>query len=51
VVWRTGVPEGDDSDLEMDCGAVKNGNLDTRNQSALPRKKMNLCQYSGLTRL
>ena len=32
-------------------GPVKNGDMDARNQPALPPEKVYLCQYSGLTRL
>ena len=38
-------------DIEMDSGTVKDGDMDTRDEPALSSKKVNLCQYSGLTRL
>jgi hypothetical protein len=34
----------------MDSGALKDGDMDSRNQPALPPEKVNLCQYSGPTR-
>jgi hypothetical protein len=37
-------------DLERDREPVKNGDMDTRNQPALPSEKVILCQYPGLTR-
>jgi hypothetical protein len=41
---------GDDNDIEMDSGTVKDGDVDPGNHQALPREEMNLCQYSGLKR-
>jgi len=41
---------GDDHDIEMDSGEVEDGDMDPRNQPALPPEKVNLCQYSGPTR-
>ena len=40
---------GDDDDLEMDCPALKDGDVDARRQPAAPRQRMNLCHYLGLT--
>jgi hypothetical protein len=45
------IASGNDNDVEMDGGSVKNGDMDARNQPALPSEKINLCQYSGLTPL
>ena len=42
------IAAGDDNDVEMDGGPVKDGDMDPRGQPALPPEKMNLCQYSGL---
>jgi hypothetical protein len=42
---------GCQSGPEMKSVNSENCATPLRNQSALPRKKMNLCQYSGLTRL
>ena len=38
---------GADNDVEMDGGPVKDGDVDSRGQPALPPEKANLCQYSG----
>jgi hypothetical protein len=38
---------GADNDVEMDGGPVKDGDMDSRGQPALPPEKVNLCQYSG----
>jgi hypothetical protein len=45
------VPAGDDDDVAMDCGPVKDGGMDPREQPALPCEEVTLCQYPGLTRL
>ena len=34
----------------MDRGSVKDGDVDTRSEPALPSDEVSLCQYSGLTR-
>ena len=44
------IAAGGDNDVEMDGGPVKDGDMDSRDQPALPPEKANLCQYSGLTR-
>jgi hypothetical protein len=41
------IAAGDDNDIEMDGGPVKNGDRDSCGQPALPPEAMNLCQYSG----
>jgi hypothetical protein len=41
------IAAGADNDVEMDGGPVKDGDMDSRNQPALPPEKVNLCQYSG----
>src|ERR1039458_6989241 len=41
------IAAGADNDIEMDGGPVKDGDMDSRNQPALPPEKVNLCQYSG----
>lgn len=48
---RPPVAAGDDNDVEMDRGTVKDGNMDACDEPALPLEEVNLCQYSGLTRL
>jgi hypothetical protein len=40
------IAAGDDNDIEMDGGPVKNGDRDSCGQPALPPEAMNLCQYS-----
>src|SRR6266446_3251659 len=42
---------GDDDDITIDRGSVKDGDLDPRGEPALPSEELGLCQYSGLTRL
>ena len=42
---------GDDNEIAMDRGSVKDGDLATRSEPALPSDELSLCQYSGLTRL
>jgi hypothetical protein len=42
------IAAGGDNDIEMDGGPVKDGDMDSRGQPALPPEKVNLCQYSGL---
>ena len=42
---------GDDDDITMDRGSVKDGDLHPRGEPALPSEELGLCQYSGLTRL
>jgi hypothetical protein len=37
------VAAGDDDDLEMNRGPVKDGDMDARGQPALPPEKVNLC--------
>ena len=44
---RTAVAAGNDNDIEMDSGSVKDGDMDACDQPALPPEKVNLCQYSG----
>jgi hypothetical protein len=39
-----------DNDIEMAGGSVQNADMDSDEQSAIPPEKVNLCQYSGLTR-
>jgi hypothetical protein len=41
--------QGDDGDVEMDCGTAENGNLDLRREPALSHYEVNLCKYLGLT--
>ena len=48
---RPAIAAGDDNDVEMDGGPVKNGDMDSRGQPALPSGKVKLCQYPGLNRL
>jgi hypothetical protein len=45
------IAAGDDNDVEMDGGPVKDGDMDSRGQPALPPEKANLCQNSGPNRL
>ena len=42
---------GDDDDITMDRGSVKDGDLEPCGEPALPSEGLGLCQYSGLTRL
>jgi hypothetical protein len=39
------IAAGGDNDVEMDGGQVKDGDMDSRGQPALPPEEMNLCQY------
>jgi hypothetical protein len=39
---------GDDNDVEMDRGSVKNGDMDSRGEPVFSSEKVKLCQYSGL---
>jgi hypothetical protein len=39
------IATGADNDVEMDGGPVKDGDMDSRGQPALPSEKM--CQYLG----
>jgi hypothetical protein len=41
------VAAGDDNDIEMDGGPVKDGDMGSRNQPALAPEKINLCQLPG----
>jgi hypothetical protein len=41
------IAAGGDNDVEMDGGPVKDGDMDSRGQPALPPEKVNLCQQSG----
>src|SRR6266481_8102867 len=45
------VAAGDDHDIAMDRGSFKDGDMDARSEPTLPSEELNLCQYSGLTRL
>ena len=47
---REAIAAGDDNDVAMDRGSAKNGDM-SRDQPALPPEKVNLYQYSGLTRM
>ena len=47
---RPAMASGNDNDVEMDGGPVKNGDMDSCNRPALPSEKVNSCQYPGLTR-
>jgi hypothetical protein len=40
------IAAGGDNDIEMDGGPVKDGNMDSRGQPALPSEKVNLCRRS-----
>ena len=42
----TPIAAGADNDVERDGGPVKDGDMDSRGQSAFPPEVMNLCQYS-----
>jgi hypothetical protein len=41
------VAAGDNNDVEMDGGSVKDGDMNSCGQPALPPEKVNLRQYSG----
>jgi len=41
------IAAGGDNDVEMDGGTVKDGDMDSRGQPALPPEEKNLCQRSG----
>jgi len=40
---RASIAAGDDHDLEMDRGSVKDGDLDPRDEPALSSEKLSLC--------
>jgi hypothetical protein len=48
---RPAIAVADDNDVEMDGGPVKDEDMDSCSQPVLPPEKVNLYQYSGLTRL
>jgi hypothetical protein len=39
--------QGDNGDVEMDCGTAENGNLDARREPALSHYEVNLCKNLG----
>lgn len=38
-----------DNHVEMDCGKVKDGDVDPCDEPPLPFEELSLCQYLGLT--